>query len=127
IDRGLIVIAFSPACQLIGNWSFSLDEAPGVQLPPTPFVLRSEVPCEVLRPGQKTDVSTVLADGGWFATTEGKGQGAITIDSDVPASGWQHRVTNGRGDAAVRTERSQLMLDPTRGTRTVFRFTMTSP
>ncbi len=51
IDRGLAVAAFSPAGHLIGQWAFALDDKPGVQLPPTPFVLRGEAPCQVLRPG----------------------------------------------------------------------------
>jgi hypothetical protein len=72
------------------------------------------------------DASTVLADGGWLATTEGNGQGVITIDSDVPPSSWRHQVTGGRGEAAIQADRSQLRLDPVRGTRTIFRFSMTS-
>ena len=81
VDRGLAVAAFSPAGQLIGQWAFSLDEKPGVQLPPTPYVLRGESPCQVLRPGQPTDVGDVLADGGWWATVEGKGTATIAIDT----------------------------------------------
>ena len=56
IDRGLVVAAFSPAGQLSATGRSRRRNA-GVQLPPTPFVLRGEVPCQVLRPGQPTDLA----------------------------------------------------------------------
>ena len=121
IDRGLIVAAFTPQGQAIGQWSFAPGETPGVQLPPVPFVLRGETACEVLRPGQPIDVARVLADGAWWATVDGPGTARIAIDTDL-ASGWRHRVAQGRGAAAV--EGSQLILQPTPGTRAIFRFSM---
>ncbi|HEX8031539.1 MAG TPA: DUF2723 domain-containing protein [Vicinamibacterales bacterium] len=124
IDRGLAVAAFSPAGALLGSWGFSLDETPGVQPPPTPFVLRGEVPCEVLRPGQRTDVTGILSDGGWLATVEGKGRASIALDTTVPPSEWKHRVSNGRGEASIESQGSRLILDPVPTTRSIFRFTM---
>ena len=124
IDRGLVAVAFSPAGQLIGQWAFSLDETPGVQLPPSPFVLRGELPCQVLRPGVRTDVAGVLADGRVWATVEGNGKAVITFDTDAPSSDWKLGRFSGRGEASIETQRSQLILDPIRGTRAVFKFSM---
>lgn len=121
VDRGLIVAAFKPDGQLIDHWSFSLDETPGVQLPPTPFVLRGETTCEVLAPNRAVDVTNVLADGAWWATVDGKGPATIALDAGA-ADGWRHRVAQGRGDASVNG--SQLILEPTPGTRAIFRFSM---
>jgi hypothetical protein len=121
IDRGLIVAAFTPQGELIGHWSFSVDETPGVQLPPTPFVLRGQSTCEVLRPNHAVDVATILADGTWWATVEGDGQAVIALDAGS-TSGWRNRVAQGRGQASI--EGSQLILQPTPGTRAVFRFSM---
>ena len=77
----MIVGAFTPEGSLIGRWSFAVDETPGIQLPPAPYVLRGEAPCQVLRPGQRTNVAAVLAEGGWWATVEGKGTAIVAIDS----------------------------------------------
>ena len=104
IDRGLAVAAFTPSGRLIGQWAFSLDETPGVQLPPTPFVLRGEVPCAVLRPGQRTNVTAVLSEGRWLATVEGAGRAVITLDTPAPPSEWRHRLSNGRGEADIHAE-----------------------
>jgi hypothetical protein len=124
IDRGLAVVAFTPSGQLIGQWTFALDEKPGVQLPPSPFVLRGESPCEILRPGERHDVSTVLAEGGWWATVEGKGPAAIALDTTEPATTWRHRVSSGRGEAAIDIERSRVILNAVPGTRSVFRLSV---
>jgi len=124
IDRGLAVAAFTPAGRLLGQWTFSLDETPGVQLPPTPFVLRGEVPCAVLRPGQRTDVTTVLADGSWLATVEGAGRAVITLNTPVPPSEWKHRMSNGRGEASSPPQELQLIPEPVPSTRSIFRFSM---
>ncbi|MEO7135148.1 MAG: DUF2723 domain-containing protein [Vicinamibacterales bacterium] len=126
IDRGLVVVAFSPAGQLLGQWAFAVDETPGVQLPPAPFVLRGEVPCEVLRPGEPTDLATILADGRAWATVEGSGKAVLTLDTDAPPSSWRLGRASGRGDAAIDVQRSQLLLDPVRGTRAVFKFALPS-
>ena len=124
IDRGLAVAAFTPSGQLLGQWAFSLDEKPGVQLPPSPYVLRGEAPCQVLRPGERAEVSGVLADGGWWATIEGKGPASIALGTTEPAASWRHRVANGRGEASVDAERSRVILTAVPGTRSVFRLSM---
>jgi len=124
IDRGLAVAAFTPSGQLLGQWAFSVDEMPGVQLPPTPFVLRGEVPCAVLRPGQRADVTTVLSEGSWLATVEGSGPAVITMDTPAPPSEWKHRLSNGRGEASIESQASQLILEPVPTTRSIFRFSM---
>lgn len=121
IDRGLIVAAFKPNGELIGHWSFSLDETPGVQLPPTPYVLRGESTCAVLRPNQDVDVTAILTDGAWWATVDGTGKAVITLDAGS-AIDWRNLLAQGRGDAAI--EDSQLILQPTPGTRAIFRFSM---
>src|SRR5688572_24056114 len=89
IDRGLAAAAFTPSGQLVGQWAFSLDEKPGVQLPPTPYVLRGDAPCAVLRPGVRTNVAEVLADGGWWASVEGKGTATVAIEGGAPATTWR--------------------------------------
>jgi hypothetical protein len=122
IDRGLAAAAFNPAGQLIGQWAFSLDERPGVQLPPSPYVLRGERPCEVLRPGQRTEVTRILGDGGWWATAEGTGKAAIKIETSEAPATWRHYLSHGRGEGSVDATGSRLLLDPTRGTRPIFRF-----
>ena len=124
IDRGLAVAAFTPARQLIGQWAFSIDERPGVQLPPSPYVLRGESPCAVLRPGERTAVGAVLTDGGWWATVEGKGPATIALDTDQAPALWRHRVANGRGEASIDAERARLVLTPVPGTRSIFRLSM---
>jgi len=124
IDQGLAVAAFSPAGYLIGQWAFALNDTPGVQLPPTPFVLRGEAPCRVLLPGVRTDVSDVLADGGWWATIEGKGQASIAIATEHPATVWRHNVWNGRGTALVDPDQSRVIFEAVPGTRSVFRLSM---
>lgn len=124
IDRGLAVAAFTPAGQLIGQWVFSLDETPGVQLPPAPYVLRGEAPCQVLRSGERVDVSDVLTDGGWWASVEGKGTATVAIDAAHPASSWRHFVSNGRGEASIEADRSRLIFTAVPGTRSVFKFSM---
>jgi hypothetical protein len=121
IDRGLIVAAFNPNGQLIGHWSFSLDETPGVQLAPTPYVLNGETACAVLRPNQAVDVREILADGAWWATIEGNGTATVAIDA-ASMNGWRNRLMHGRGDASI--DGSQLILTPTPGTRSIFRFSM---
>ena len=90
IDRGLVVVAFSPAGQLIGQWAFALDETPGVQLPPTPFVLRGESPCQVLRPGEPHRCRR--RPGRWpmrGRRSRATGKAVITIDTDAPPSSWR--------------------------------------
>ena len=124
IDRGLAVAAFTPAGQVIGQWTFSIDEPPGMQLPPTPFVLRGETPCQVLRPGRRANVSQVLDEGGWWATVEGKGAATVAIESSEPAASWRHFVSSGRGEASIDAERSRLIFTAVPGTRSVFRFSM---
>jgi len=121
IDRGLIVAAFKPNGELIGHWSFSLDEAPGAQLPPIPYVLRGESTCAVLQPNQAVDVTSILGDGAWWATVDGTGKAVITLDAGS-TSGWRNRLAQGRGEASI--EGSQLILQPAPGTRAIFRFSM---
>ena len=124
IDRGLVMVAFSPAGRLLGQWSFGIDDTPGVQLPPTPFVLRGESPCLTLRPGEPADIASVLADGTSWATVDGTGKAVITVDADAPATSWRLGRSNGRGEAAIDAPGSRLILDPVRGTRAVFKFSM---
>ena len=126
IDRGLIVAAFTGEGALIGRWSFAVDETPGVQLPPSPYVLRGEAPCQVLRPGQRTSVGDVLADGGWWATVQGKGTAIVTIESSEPATTWRHFVSSGRGEASVDISQSRVSFTAVPGTRSVFRLSMPS-
>jgi hypothetical protein len=123
IDRGLAVAAFSPAGALIGQWSFSLDETPGVQLPPAPYLLHGESACDVLRPGQPADVAALFADGAVLATVEGGDKAIVTLDTDAAADEWRLRFSNGRGNASIEPG-SQLMLEPFSGTRAVFRLSM---
>jgi hypothetical protein len=78
----------------------------------------------VLRPGERIDVGEVLADGGWWATAEGKGSGAIALDTDQPPASWRHRVANGRGDATIDAEHSRVVFEVVPGTRSVFRLSM---
>ena len=78
----------------------------------------------MLRPGERTEVGEVLADGGWWATTEGKGSGAIALDTDQPPASWRHRVANGRGDASIDAEHSRVFFEAVPGTRSVFRLSM---
>ena len=121
IDRGLIVAAFAPAGQLLGHWQFAPNEAPGVQLAPNPFVLRGQTSCEILRPDQPVDVRAMLGEGAWWATVQGNGTGIINLDADTSRR-WQHRVSSGRGNASI--DGSKLVLEPTPGTRAIFRFSM---
>ena len=107
-----------------GSGRLRSTKHPGVQLPPTPFVLRGEMPCQVLRPGEPTDLTTILADGRSWATVEGTGKAVLTLNTDAPPSSWRLDRANGRGEAAIDVQQSQLILDPIRGTRAVFKFAM---
>lgn len=127
VDRGVAAAAFTPSGQLIGRWGFAIDETPGVQLPPTPYALRGESPCAVLRPGERTVVGDVLADGGWWATVDGKGPATITLDTGQPPASWRHRVAGGRGEASIDAEHSRLALKAVAGTRSIFRLSLPAP
>jgi hypothetical protein len=122
IDRGLAVAVFTPDGRLAGHWAFSLDDAPAVQPPPTPFVLRGERACETLRPGEPRDVRALLSDGIWLATVEGTGKGAIALDTGGQPRGWRHRALTGRGDATI--DGARLMVTRLPATRPAFRFSM---
>lgn len=124
IDRGLSVVVIGPSGRVAGNWAFSQTEAPGAQTPPAALVYRGERPCAVLRIGQRTDVSSVLADGGWLATLEGSGRASITLEGASPAEGWRHGLWSGRGRATVDAGTSRVMLEGFRGTRAVFSLSM---
>lgn len=122
-DRGIVGAAFTPDGKLLGHWAFAIDETPGVQLPPTPYALHGEVPCQLLKPGERTDVANVLADGrAWATVVQGSGKAVIALDTDAPSSTWRLGRSSGRGEAAIEMQRSQLILDPIAGTRAVFKF-----
>ncbi len=127
IDRGLSVVVIGPSGRIAGNWAFWQTEALGAQGPPAAFVYRGDRPCAVLRLGQRTDVSAVLADGGWLATLEGSGKASITLDGGGPVEGWRHTLWNGRGQAGIDAERSRVLLDGVAGTRAVFSLWMDRP
>ena len=117
-DRGIVAAAFTPDGRLLGHWEFTLDETPGVELPPTPFVLRGEMPCHVLRPGEPADLTTILADGRAWATVEGTGKAVVTLQTDAPPSTWQLWPANG---ASKRRSIFSIAIDhrSVRGTRVV--------
>lgn len=127
IDRGMSVVVIGPSGRIAGNWAFSQTEVLGAQTSPAAFVYRSDRPCAVLRPGGRTDVSAVLAEGGWLATLEGSGQALITLDGGGPVEGWRHDMWSGRGKAAIDAERSRLVLDSAAGTRAAFSFSLPRP
>ena len=127
IDRGLAVVVIGPSGRIVGNWAFSPTEALGAPTPPVAFVYRGEQPCTVLRLGQRTDVSAVLADGGWLASLEGSGKASIAIDGASPVGSWRHGLWHGRGKAAINAVRSQVLLDSAPGTRAVFSLAMARP
>ncbi|HEX6214021.1 MAG TPA: DUF2723 domain-containing protein, partial [Vicinamibacterales bacterium] len=64
IDRGFTIVAIRPTGRLAGHWEVAPDEEPAIQLPPVAYALHDEVTCDVLRTGQRVDVSRILADGG---------------------------------------------------------------
>ena len=123
-DRGIVAAAFTPDGKLLGQWDFAVDETPGVDLPPTPFVMRGEMPCRVLRQGEPADLTAILADGRSWATVEGTGKAVLTLNSDTPPSSWRVTRVNGSGEAAIDVQESRVIIDPIRGTRAVFRFAM---
>ena len=127
IDRGLAVVAIDSSGRIIGNWSFSPTEDIGVPLSPGAFIYRGDRVCEVLRLGQPTDVSAVLADGGWLATVEGSGTAWITLEGADSADGWRHHLWNGRGQAEVDAGKSRLTLVSAPGTRAGFSLLMARP
>ena len=127
IDRGLVVVVINPAGRISGRWQFTQDEAPGAQVPPAAFVFRDEVPCEVLRTTERVNVSKVLAEGGWYATIDGRGTAEITIAGAAPATAWRQRLTNGRGEASIDAATSRVVLNAAPGTRSVFRLSQPLP
>ena len=62
IDRGLVAVAIRPTGRLAGHWEVALDEEPAIPLPPVAYVLRGELPCDVLRTGQRVDVPIAFCD-----------------------------------------------------------------
>jgi hypothetical protein len=123
-DRGIVAAAFTPDGKLLGQWEFALDETPGVDLPPLPFVLRGEMPCHVLRPGEPADLTAIVADGRSWATVEGTGKAVLRLNTDTPPSSWRLHRVNGRGEATIDVQQSHMILDPIRGTRAVFKFVL---
>ncbi len=125
IDRGLAAVALSPNGRVIGRWTAAPGEEPGVRVSPIAFVLRGETPCEVLRTGQRVDVSNTLQDGGWYATIDGRQIPAEISLTDAGAPGdWRLRLTNGRGKVSIDEARRRLVLDGAPGTRAVFQFSL---
>jgi len=127
IDRGVAVVAIGPSGRIQANWTFAATEAFAASASPAAWIHRGDRPCTVLRLGQPTDVSSVLADGGWFATLEGSGKASITLDGAGPPTGWRHGVWNGRGEAVIAAGMPRLGLDAARGTRAVFGLSMARP
>ncbi|MGE0866084.1 MAG: hypothetical protein AB7P34_19455, partial [Vicinamibacterales bacterium] len=127
IDRGLAVVVIGPSGRIAGNWTFAPTEAFAAPAPPAAWIYRGERPCAVLRLGQSTDVSEVLADGGWLATFEGAGTASITIDGGGPPATWRHGVWNGRGESDLDANRSRLELEGARAARTVFGLSIDRP
>ena len=125
IDRGFTVVAIRPTGRLAGHWEVAPDEEPAIELPPVAYVLRAELPCDVLRTGQRIDVSRILADGGWYATVDGRQTNVeIKIEGAGSASAWRHFLSNGRGKADVDPAGSRLIIDGAPGTRAAARFSM---
>jgi hypothetical protein len=125
IDRGLAAVAISPSGRMIGRWTAALGEDPDVRVSPLAFVLRGDTPCEVLRTGQRVDVSNILQHGGWYATIDGHQIPAeISLTDAGSPSDWRLRLTNGRGTASIDQARRRLVLDGAPGTRAVFQFSL---
>lgn len=125
IDRGLTVAALRPNGRPIGTWDFTPEEEPGIVLAPRAFVLRGELPCAVLRTAQRADVSRIVADGGWYATIDGRPVAAtVAIAGGGDPADWRHVLINGRGKAAVDPPGSRLWLDGAPGTRAVFQLSL---
>ncbi len=127
IDRGLVVVVINPSGRVVGRWQFKPNEEPGAQIPPATFILRGEVPCETLRTTQRVDVSRILAEGGWYATVDGRGTAEITLEGAARPGEWRHRLSNGRGEASVAAATSRLILNAVPGTRSVFRLSVPIP
>ena len=126
IDRGLAVVVINPAGR-VSRWLFTQDEPLGAPLIPAAFMYRGEVPCEVLRTTQRVDVSKVLAEGGWYATVDGRGIAEITISGASRPSEWRQRLTNGRGEISLNAGASRVILNAAPGTRSVFRLSVPLP
>lgn len=127
IDRGLAAVVLSPNGRVVGRWTATPGDDPDIRVPPVAFVLRGEAPCEVLRTGQRVDVSNILQHGGWYATVDGRGTAEITLTGAAPSGEWRHRLTNGRGEASVDVATSRLILNAAPGTRSVFRLSVKIP
>jgi hypothetical protein len=125
-DRGMIAAVINPyGSRVIARWYFKDEQQPGAVASPIAFELRGEVPCEVLRPGQRADVSNVIRDGGWYATIDGRQIPAeITLDGAGSPADWRLRLTNGRGKASIDSGRARLVLEGAPGTRAVFQFSL---
>lgn len=123
-DRGMIVAVVTPGGRVAARWHFADGEQPGAAASPVAFVFRGETRCDVLRPGQATDVSHVLEEGSWYATIDGRQTVAhIAIGGSSPAD-WRHQLVNGRGKASIDHERARLVLDGAPGTRAAFQWSL---
>jgi hypothetical protein len=121
------VVIINPAGRVMGRWLYQPDDILGAQVPPAAFVFRGEVPCETLRTAQRVDVSTLLADGGWYATVDGPGTAEIRLDGTAVPEEWRHYRISGRGEASIDAATSRLILKAIPGTRSVFRLAMPIP
>ena len=124
-DQGMVVAVITPSGRVAARWHFSVDQQPGAAASPVAFVLRAEHPCTVLRTGQASEVSSIVSEGGWYATIDGRQAPAeIFIDGGGTPSDWRHQLMNGRGKAMIDPDRSRLLLDGAPGTRAAFQWSL---
>lgn len=120
VDRGIAVAAFSKD-GVVGRWTFSVDESPGVELPPSPYVLNGvNDRCVDLKAGQPVDVSAIVDEGRASIGMANAGKGTIDISGDQPAAAWRLWMTHGRGLTSIDAAKSRLVFDGYEGTRPVF-------
>lgn len=125
VDRGMAVAAFSPDGGVLGRWTFAVDEVPGFEFPPSAYVLTGmNSDCVALPAGAAVDVSQALADGRASIGIDGFGKGTITLSGAPLDRGGRLWLTHGRGETAIDTARSALVLNGYQGTRPVFSVTV---
>ncbi len=124
VDAGLAMITIAPDGRVDRRLRFAPDAPATLPVVPAVFTFDREVPCAVLPAGRATDITQVVADGGWLTTMSQFGRSIVRMEfAGRQSRPVQTRLLDGRGSIAVESssaERSKVILERTGVSRPVF-------